>query len=188
VLDLQTIVSREIKPQEPAVVTVGAIHGGTKHNIIPDTCRLQLTVRSYTDETRKQLLTAIQRKADAAATSSNAPKPSVRFSEGTPALFNDEKLAERIVPVLKRVVGDERVKPAEPSMGGEDFGQYGLAGVPILMFRVGSVDPHRLAGFTRIGQQPPSLHSPLYYPDAEATIAVGASALAAATLELFDKP
>ena len=96
VLDLQTIVSREIKPIDPAVITVGSIHGGSKHNIIGDECKLQLTVRSYTPEVREKLLDAIRRKASAAAASSAAPEPVVEVSEGTPALFNDPELTDRV--------------------------------------------------------------------------------------------
>jgi hippurate hydrolase len=185
ILDLQTIVSREIKPIEPAVVTVGSIHGGTKHNIIGDECELQLTVRSFSDEVREQVLEAIRRKAKAAAASSGAPEPTIEVTEGTPAMFNDEKLVERIVPVFKQAFGDDRVVPSEPSMGGEDFSRYGLAGVPIFMFRVGSVDAKRLASYERISQPPPSLHSAVYYPDAEPTLATGIVAMASAALELL---
>ncbi|MFN9878758.1 MAG: M20 family metallopeptidase, partial [Planctomycetota bacterium] len=87
VLDLQTIVSREIKPIDPAVLTIGSIHAGTKHNIIPDTCRLQLTVRSFSDSVRQQILDSIRRKANAAAASSGAPEPQIKISEGTPSLY-----------------------------------------------------------------------------------------------------
>ncbi|HUY92991.1 MAG TPA: amidohydrolase [Pirellulales bacterium] len=185
ILDLQTIVSREIKPTEPAVVTVGSIHAGTKHNIISDECDLQLTVRSFSDEVRQHLLDAIRRKAAATAASSGAPEPTVTVSEGTPAMFNDEKLVERVVPVFQKLFGEERVVPSEASMGGEDFSRYGLAGVPIFMFRVGSVDAHRLAGYERIGQPPPSLHSAVYYPDPEPTLGAGVTAMAAAALDLL---
>jgi len=185
ILDLQTIVSREIKPTEPAVITVGSIHAGTKHNVIGDECDLQLTVRSYSENVRKKLLKAIRRKAAATAASSGAPEPTVEVTEGTPAMFNDEKLVERVVPVFRRVFGEDRVVPSEPSMGGEDFSRYGLAGVPIFMFRVGSVDEKRLAGYERIGQPPPSLHSPIYYPDPEPTLATGVEAMASAALELL---
>ena len=185
ILDLQTIVSREIKPTEPAVVTVGSIHAGTKHNVIGDECDLQLTVRSYSDEVRQHLLKAIRRKAAAAAASAGAPEPSVEVTEGTPAMYNDEQLVERVVPVFRQAFGDERVVPSEPSMGGEDFSRYGLAGVPIFMFRVGSVEAKRLAGYERIGQEPPSLHSAVYYPDAEPTLETGVAAMASAALELL---
>jgi metal-dependent amidase/aminoacylase/carboxypeptidase family protein len=100
-------------------------------------------------------------------------------------MFNDEKLVERVTPVFRSVLGDERVVSSEPSMGGEDFSRYGLAGVPIFMFRVGSVEAKRLAGYERIGQEPPSLHSAVYYPDAEPTLETGVAAMASAALELL---
>ncbi|MFG0333154.1 MAG: M20 family metallopeptidase, partial [Maioricimonas sp. JB049] len=152
IVDLQTIVSREIAPIEPAVVTVGAIHGGTKHNIIPDECHLQLTIRSYSPEVRAHLREAIHRKAYATAESFRAPKPVVEYSEGTPSLFNDERLVQRIVPVFMEALGDDRVTLVDRSMGGEDFSRYGRAGVPIFMFRVGSVSQQRLDGFATKGQ------------------------------------
>jgi amidohydrolase len=185
ILDLQTIVSREIKPTEPAVVTVGSIHGGTKHNVIGDTVHLQLTVRSYDAEVRKKLHEAIRRKALAAAASSGAPQPTVLFSDGTPAVHNDEKLVERVVPVFRRTLGDDNVVPVELSMGGEDFSQYGLAGVPIFMFRLGSIEPKRLAGYDRVGEISPPLHSARYYPDPEPTLLTGVTAMSAAVLDLL---
>ena len=185
ILDLQTIVSREIKPIEPAVITVGSIHGGSKHNVIGDSCHLQLTVRSYSDKVRKQLYEAIRRKAAAAAASAGAPEPDVILSEGTPSLWNDEKLAERIVPVFRQAIGSQNVTEAEPSMGGEDFSHYGKAGVPIMMFRLGSADADRLAQLAREGSQPPSLHSPLYYPEPKPTLTTGVVTMSSAALELL---
>jgi hippurate hydrolase len=186
VLDLQTLVSREIKPTEPAVVTVGSIHGGTKHNIIGDTCRLQLTVRSFSDDVRSKLLEGIQRKAKAVAAGAGAPDPEVIHSdESNPALKNDAALVNRLIPVWQRVLGEENVLESEPTMGGEDFALYGRAGVPICMFRLGAVEPKRLAGLTRGGMSPPSLHSPQFYPDAEEAISTGVVAMSASTLELF---
>ncbi len=105
VLSLQTIVSREVKPIEPCVITVGSIHGGTKHNIISAECHLQVTVRSYTDEVRQHLHDAIVRRAKAVAAGAGAPEPKVVFSEGTPAMFNDEKLASRVREVFVRELG-----------------------------------------------------------------------------------
>lgn len=185
VLDLQTIVSREIKPTDPAVVTVGSIRGGTQHNIIADTCHLQITVRSQKPEVRKHLLDAIRRKALAAAASADAPEPTIEFSDATPAVKNDEQLVERLLPVFRRVLGEENVTGAEPKMGGEDFSEYGLAGVPIFMFGLGSVEAQRLAGFKRLEQAPPSLHSALYYPDAEATLRSGVNVMASAVIDLL---
>ncbi|HEV3136262.1 MAG TPA: amidohydrolase [Pirellulales bacterium] len=186
ILSLQTLVSREMNPVEPAVVTVGSIHGGTKHNVIPDSCRLQLTVRSYSDEVRQKLLEGIRRKANAVADGAGAPKPTVEvLDEFTPALFNDAKLIERLLPTFRKALGESNVVPSEPSMGGEDFSRYGRAGVPIFMFRLGSVEPVRLAGLKRGGLEPPSLHSAIYYPDAEKTLVTGITAMSAAVLELL---
>jgi hippurate hydrolase len=184
VLDLQTIVSREVKPIEPAVVTVGAIHGGAKHNVIDDECKLQLTVRSYTPEVRQQILDAIRRKAKAQAESSGAPEPEIAVSDGTPALWNDEKLGERLDPVVRAAVGEKNVEESEQSMGGEDFGAYGRAGVPILMMSVGSVPEERLAELEKAGELP-SLHSPRYYPEIEPTLSTGVIALSSASLDLL---
>src|SRR5688572_2184728 len=127
VLSLQTIVSREVKPTEPAVVTVGSIHGGTKHNIIGNECHLQLTIRSYSDEVRTHLKEAIVRKAKAVAAGAGAAEPKVTFTEGTPAMFNDHQLATRLRAVFERELGKDNVDDPEPSMGGEDFSLYGKA-------------------------------------------------------------
>ena len=185
ILDLQTIVSREIKPIEPAVVTVGSIHAGAKHNVIGDSCHLQLTVRSYAPEVRKQLHEAIRRKAVAASASAGAPEPDVVFSEGTPSLWNDEELAARIVPVFQQAIGAENVIEAEPSMGGEDFSHYGRAGVPIMMYRLGTADADRLTELANEGSQPPTLHSPFYYPQPKESLITGVITLSTAALELL---
>lgn len=187
VLDLQSIVSREIDPLQPAVVTVGSIHGGTKHNIIGDHCHLQITVRSYTDEVRAHLLAAIRRKARAVAASHDAPEPTIEVSDGTPALYNDDELVARVVPVFRSVLGEENVVQSAQSMGGEDFSRYGLAGVPIFMYRLGSVLPERMAGYERVEQTPPSLHSSVYYPDAEPTLVTGVTTMCAAVLDLLPR-
>ena len=186
IVDLQTLVSRENNPFEPAVVTVGSIHGGTKHNIIGDNCRLQLTVRSYSPEVREMLIDGIKRKAKAAALSAGAPEPTIELSDWTPATRNDADLVERVVPTFRRVLGDDNVVLVEPSMGGEDFSQYGLAGVPIFMFRLGSVNPDRLAEMKKGGKPPVSLHSPFYYPDARETIETGVTAMSAAVVDLLN--
>jgi len=185
VLALQTIVSREIKPVEPAVVTVGSIHGGNKHNVISDECRLQLTVRSYTDEVRSQIRKAIERKAKGIALSMGAPEPEIQYSEGTPALFNDERLADRMTSLFEKRFGKENVTAPEPSMGGEDFSRYGRAGVPILMFRLGTVNERRLNRYKELGVEPPSLHSPQFYPDAEEALRTGIAAMTAAVSDLL---
>ena len=187
VLDLQSIVGREVKPIHPAVVTVGSIHGGTKHNIISDECRLQLTLRSLTPEVRKQLQEAVRRKALAAAASAGAPEPSIEISEGTPAMYNDPELTARVAATLKRVLGHDKLVEGEPAMGGEDFGRYGLAGMPICMVRLGAVSQKRLDEFAAQKIPPASLHSPVFYPDVEETLTTGIAAMASVALELLPK-
>lgn len=185
ILDLQTIVSREIAPLAPAVVTVGSIHGGTKHNIIPDTCHLQLTIRSYSPEVRAQIKEAIIRKAQAVATSFRAPEPEIVYTEGTPSLFNDERLTERLVPVFVDALGEDRVTQSDQSMGGEDFSQYGLAGIPIFLYKLGSVERERLSQYAATGATPPSLHSSKYFPDPRPTLSTGLASMVAAVRELL---
>jgi amidohydrolase len=188
VLDLQTIISRELDPTDPAVITVGSIHGGSKHNIIGDECKLQLTVRSYSPEVREKLRAAIRRKAVTSAASSEAPEPVVTVSEGTPSLYNDPALTDRVVKALRSAIGETNVNEAKPSMGGEDFSEYGLAGVPICMFKLGVVDQARLDEFAARQETPPSLHSPRFYPDAEAGLRVGVPAMIAIAEDLLPPP
>lgn len=184
VMSLQTIVSREVKPTEPAVVTVGSIHGGTKHNIIGDRCHLQLTVRSYSDEVRQHVLAAIHRKAKAVAAGARAPEPEFQVSEGTPALYNDDELAARMRQVFQEVLGEEQVVEADQVMGGEDFSQYGKAGVPILMYRLGTVETSRLERMKKFGAVP-GLHSALFYPDFEKCISAGVVSMAHGVMDLM---
>jgi len=185
VLALQTIVSREIDPIEPAVITVGSIHGGTKHNIIGDTVKLQLTVRSFAEEVRQQLLAAIKHKAESVASSAGAPEPLVEIAEGTPSLFNDPGLTARLRPAFQDQVGEENIELSKQTMGGEDFSRFGRAGIPILMYWLGAVSQERLDAYAASGEPPPSLHSPLFYSDVEATLVTGVTTMAATVLELL---
>ena len=190
VLDLQTISSRERSPTDPVVVTVGSFHGGSKHNIIPNDVKLQLTVRTTNDRTRKEVLEAIDRKAKAAALGAGAPEPIVHVDPGefTPALFNDPALTRRLVPVLEAVLGKERVHERPMSMGGEDFSQYGRAGVPTFYFWLGSVTPESWAESKREGGRPLApTHSDLYYPIPEPTIRTGVLTMSMAVLNLVGK-
>jgi hippurate hydrolase len=185
VLDLQTIVSREIRPTDPAVVTVGAIHGGTKHNIIPDRCTLQLTVRSFSDDVRRHTIAAIRRKARAAAASAGALEPVITVSEGTPSLFNDPALTERVGRALEAALGKGNVLPGEPAMIGEDFSQFGRAGVPAVLFELGVIEPRRMQFFRAAKEQAPSLHTAGFAPDAERALPAGIRAMSSVVIDLL---
>ena len=192
VLGLQTIVSREIDPTEPSVVTVGAIHGGTKHNIIPDEVTMHLTVRSYTDEVRQKLLAAIRRIARGQAESAGVPQdrlPVVKLSDDhTAATYNDPELTERLSKVLKAWLGETNVVKIKPVMGGEDFGEFGRTPekVPICMFNLGAVDPAVMKASLEPGGKPiPSLHSPFWAPVPEPTIKTGVTAMTGSVLDLM---
>jgi amidohydrolase len=185
----QSIVSREKDPLEPAVVTVGSIHGGTKHNIIPDEVKLQLTVRTYKAEVRQRVLAAITRIARAEAAAAGAPRePTVAVVEGTAANYNDPKLTARVAEALRRRLGAENVVEVQPEMTSEDFSQYGLAGVPAMMFRLGAAEPQALAKATAAGTDLPSLHSALFAPDRDPTLRTGVAAETAVLLDLFGQP
>ncbi len=191
VVALQTIVSRELKPGAPAVVTVGSIHGGTKHNIIPDEVKLQLTVRSYADEVRQQVLDAIPRIVRGQALAAGVPEdrlPIVDIApDYTPAVYNDPKLTERLMGVFRKLFGEANVVEEKPSMGGEDFGEYGRTEhkIPICMFDIGAVKREAFEESRRTGKPLPGLHSSLFAPDPEPTLKTGITALSAAVLELM---
>jgi len=171
VLALQTIVSREINPQDPAIITVGSIHGGTKHNIIPEEVKLQLTVRAYKPEVRKHLLDGIARIARAEAEAANAPRPpDVKVIESTPAQYNDPKLVERIAASLRQQFGDANVVQGSPGTPSDDFAEFGQAGVPTAMFSLGAADPAKWEEAKKTGNPLPSNHSPFFAPDYNPTL------------------
>jgi amidohydrolase len=177
VLALQTIVSRETSPFDPAVVTVGSIHGGTRPNIIPAEVYLELTVRSLNEGVRKHLLSAIDRIAKAEAAAAGAPRePLVEVSEGGYALVNDPALTQRVAEALMRELGPQKIKDAPPEMASEDFSQFQRAGVPTLMLRVGAVDRAKYDESLKSGAILPSLHSALFAPDREPTIKAAVAA------------
>lgn len=194
VLALQTIVSRETRPVDPAVVTVGSIQGGTKHNIIPDEVKLQLTLRSYSDAVRENTLNAVRRICRGEAIASGIPEdrmPVVSLTENefTPATFNDPALTRRVRGALVAWLGTDKVTTIEPEMGGEDFGRYGRTAerIPICLFRLGAVAPEKVAESQRTGAPLPSLHSSKFAPVPEPTIKTGVTAMTGAALELLGK-
>jgi len=192
VVALQTLVSREMDPTEPAVVTVGSIHGGATYNVIPDDVHLQITVRSYAPATRTALLAGIERIARGIAQAAGVPPdrmPLFHLAEGfTPSLYNDPVLAERLMRRWRAAIGAANVSSLKPEMIGEDFSLYGLAEprVPICMFRLGSVAPERVAEAAQSGASLPSLHSSAYRPEPAPTIATGVRAMSEAVLELLE--
>lgn len=192
VLALQTIASREIDPQDPVVVTVGSIHGGTKHNIISDRVDLQLTVRTYSDATRRKVLDAIRRITVNMGRVAGLPDrllPEVRIHEEeyTPSTYNDPELAERLAAALTGVLGRERVIKARPVMGGEDFSRYGRAGAKAVMFWLGAVDPEKWQAAQAGKMSLPSLHSPFFAPLARPTIETGVKVMTTAVLDLMGR-
>jgi len=195
VSSLQTLVSREVDPQDAAVVTVGAIHGGAKHNIISDEVTMLLTVRSYSDETRKLLLDGIRRIAKGEAIAAGMPEEKmpqvfVNEAEFTPATYNTEPLTGRIVGSFTKRFGKDRVIETKPVMGGEDFSQFyraDKANVQSLIFWVGGVPQADYDAAMKGGKSLPSLHSPFWAPEADKVIATASEAMAAAALDLMPK-
>jgi amidohydrolase len=194
ILAIQTIVSREDSPLDPAVVTVGSIHGGTKHNLIPDEVHLQLSIRAYKEEVRLHILASLDRIAKGIALAAGVPEdraPIVKVSdtEVTAAMYNDPALTARVVGAMKTALGADKLVQLEPVMGSEDFGQFGLEDhkIPTFMFRVGAIDAERIAKSKQTGVPLPSLHSSLFWPVPEPTIRTGVKAMTVAVLELMKK-
>jgi amidohydrolase len=188
----QTIASRENNPLDPLVITVGSIHGGTKHNIIPDEVKMQLTVRTYKKEVRDKVLAAIDRIAKGCATAAGLPPEKmpdvhVRQDEFTPATYNNPELTKRVTAALKVALGSDKVVAKDPTMGGEDFCEYSLPdhSIPAFMFNVGAVDPAKVAESKKTGTPLPSLHSSKFAPMPEPTIRTGIIGMTSAVLDLM---
>lgn len=193
VVFLQTIVSREMDPQQPTVITVGSFHAGTKHNIIPDDAHLQLTVRTMTPAQREKVLAALTRATNGIASAAGVPaerSPLIELSkERVPATVNDPELTRRVAVALEKALGQANVVQAKPVMGSEDFSLYALADPkpPIMMFRLGAVDPLKWKESEEKGTRLPSLHSSEFAPLPEPAIRTGVKAMTAAVLELLKK-
>ncbi|HEY3627250.1 MAG TPA: amidohydrolase [Terracidiphilus sp.] len=185
----QTIVSRQIDPQQPAVLTVGTIHGGTKNNIIPDEVTLGLTLRTYSKQLRDQILADIKRTAEGLAQTYGVPAdrmPVMKIDGGTDATINDPGLAERIRKSAAAELGPARVLEADSVMGSEDVGLFSLDNkIPAVMFRLGASAPEKLEESKRTGVPLPSLHSALFAPVYAPTITTGVTAMTAVALDLL---
>ena len=186
VMELQTIVSRSLNPVDNAVVTVGAIKGGTKHNIIPDEVTLQLTVRTFTDEVRNKIHRRIREIARGVAIAAGLPEdkmPEVVIPESsTPPNYNDEKLVDKLVVSAGAAIGTENVIDTNPQMVAEDFALYGSTEhrVPTVLFWLGTVPEARL-----VNGEMPGLHSPFYYPDPEKSLETGVKVVTRSLLDLL---
>jgi amidohydrolase len=194
VMAIQTIVSRQTLPLEPAVVTVGSIHGGSKNNIIPDEVVLQLTVRTFNEEVRKNILAALDRTARGIALAAGvpddrAPVMKVYDDQSVPATYNDPKLVERLRGVFGKALGSANVVDLKPIMVSEDFGLFGLEGhqMPLVLFLLGTSSAQQLEESRRTGKPVASLHSSKFLPQAEPALRTGITATTSAVLDLLKR-
>jgi amidohydrolase len=190
----QTIPSRQNNPLDPIVITVGSIHGGTKHNIISDEVKMQLTVRTYKPEVRERVLAAIERIAKGIAAAGGipperAPIITVSKDQFCPATYNNPELTKRLVAVWKKSLGDENVEIVDPTMGGEDFSEYSLPdySIPAVNFHFGAVDPAKIAEHKRTGKELPTLHSSKFAPIPEPSIRTAIIGMTTAVLDLMKR-
>jgi hippurate hydrolase len=192
IVQLQTIVSRQENPRDPAVVTVGDIHGGTKRNIIPYDVKMELTTRAFSDKGRQIIVDGIQRAAQGVALSAGVPKElapivTVLEAESTPVMYNDPALAARVKSVLVKTLGAQNVFDEDPIMSSEDFGVFGLPGrkIPTLMFWLGAMDPVKLAAAQAAGKSLPGPHTSLFEPVPEPTLRTGVTAMTSVAIALL---
>ena len=187
ILALQTIVSREVKPGEMAVVTVGYILAGTKNNIIPDQAEMGLTVRTYKQDVRAQVLAAIARITQGEAAAAGAPRdPSIDRYQGDDSVYNDPALAQRLRVPLEAALGKDKVVTAEPIATSEDFSYYVEQGIPGFYFSLGGADPGKFAEAKAAGTMLPSNHSPFFAPDVDPSLHTGIAAEVAVLRNLLN--
>jgi hippurate hydrolase len=191
IVEAQTIVSRTIPPDQPAVVTVGDIHGGTKRNIIPEEVKLELTTRCYSDKVRQMIIEGVERTAKGVAIASGAPEdrmPIVKVleDESTPAMYNDPALAAKLTKLFEAKIGKENVIEQKPIMGSEDFGIFSLDhSIPTVMFWLGAYDPAKVEESAKSGVALPSPHSPFFQPLPEPTLRTGVTLMTDAAISLL---
>lgn len=187
----QSIIARQVDPQQPAVLTVGVIHGGSKRNIIPDEVTMNLTLRAYSDKVRDQIIEAVRRQADGIALGYGVPQDrmpivTVSKTEYTPVNFNDPALAERLRAVAVAALGANHVEAAQSTMGSEDVGVFSLGNkIPELMYWLGAADPDKLARAQASGVPLPGLHSAFFFPDYEPAIRTGVTTMTSMALDLL---
>ena len=187
IVEVQSVISREKDPAEFGVVSIGAIHGGTAPNIIPDSVQLSGTIRSFKSEVRAKMHAGIERTAKAAAAMSGAPVPDIKIMEGTKSVMNDPDVVAAVADVLKAALGD-RFRVSPPGTASEDFSEFGGAGVPSMMFNIGIYDQERIdAARNGTGPPVPSNHSPLFAPVPKPTIETGVTAMTLAVLGVFEQ-
>jgi hippurate hydrolase len=187
VVDVQSVISREKDPTEFGVVSIGAIHGGTAENIIPDDARVLGTIRTFKPEVRAKMLAGIERTAKAAAAMSDAPAPDIRITEGAKAVMNDPAVVATAEKVLKAAFGD-KLRATPPGTPSEDFSEFVNAGVPSMFFNIGVYELERVtAANNGTGPELPSNHSPLFAPVPKPTIETGVKAMTLAVLSAFDQ-
>jgi hippurate hydrolase len=187
IVEVQSVISREKNPTEFGVLSIGAIHGGTAGNIIPDQVSLSGTIRSYKPEVRAKMLAGIERTAKLAAAMSDAPPPDIRIEEGAKPVMNDPDVVATAAKAMKASFGD-KFRTTPPATASEDFSEFVAAGVPSMFFNIGVYDPERVAA-ARDGSGPPlpSNHSPLFAPVPKPTIETGIEAMTLAVLSAFDE-
>jgi len=196
VTQIQTIVSREEDPQDPTVVTVGSIHGGTKRNIIPDEVKLELTTRSYSDKSRQIVIDGLRQIAAGITTSANLPAEkaatvTVLENESTPVQYNDPAMTAQVRGLLVSALGEAQVKEAEKIMGSEDVGVFGMSAdlkryeIPVVYFRLGAMDPERFAAATAAGKRLPGPHTSRFEPLPKPTLETGVTAMTAVATGLL---
>ena len=194
IVQLQTIVSRQEDPRDPAIVTIGDIHGGTKRNIIPNEVKMEITARAYSDKARQIIVDGIRRTAQGVALSAGvpadlAPIVTVLDAESTPVMYNDPALAARVKAALVKALGANDVIDEEPGTASEDFGIFGLEGrkIPIVMFGLGAIDPVKFAAAQAEGRLLPGPHNSRFEPVPEPTLRTGVKAMTSVAIALLQK-
>lgn len=194
IVQLQTIVSRQQSPIDPAVVTIGDIHGGTKRNIIPDEVKMELSTRYFSDRARQIIVEGVRRTAQGVALSAGvpadrAPIVNVLEHESTPVTYNDPALTARVKAALVKALGADRVFDEDPIMASEDFGAFGLEGhkIPAVLFWLGAIEPRQYAAAQAQGKLAPGLHTSRFAPDPEPTLRTGVTAMTSAAIALLQK-